>query len=167
MQKNILGLLVVIVLFSCDNPTTNKQERTGEPDYYTLSGDDLEMNEAKKTAYQTLNIFTTAFESNNPNYKEFAVKVRFETAKGGEHIWISDLSLEDGDFYGVVNNSPVGTVEVKLGDNIRINKSNISDWMYIDNQKLVGGFTIRVLRDRMSEEEKKQFDLERDYIIED
>jgi uncharacterized protein YegJ (DUF2314 family) len=38
-----------------------------------------------------------------------------------------------------------------------VSKSEISDWFYIDNGKLVGGYTIRVLYSRMSPEEKKDF----------
>jgi len=32
--------------------------------------------------------------------------------------------------------------------------------MYLENGKLFGGYTIRVLRNNMSEEERKQFDSE-------
>ncbi len=32
--------------------------------------------------------------------------------------------------------------------------------MYIENGKLFGGYTIKVLRNRMTEEERKQFDAE-------
>jgi uncharacterized protein YegJ (DUF2314 family) len=62
---------------------------------------------------------------------------------------------------------PESTTDVKIGDKIQILNDNISDWMYVDNQKLRGGFTIRVLRKRMTESERKQFDAENGLIIED
>jgi len=62
---------------------------------------------------------------------------------------------------------PESTTNVKLGDTIQIENDNISDWMYADNQKLEGGFTIRLLRKRMTEPERKQFDNKIGLIIED
>jgi uncharacterized protein YegJ (DUF2314 family) len=38
--------------------------------------------------------------------------------------------------------------------------------MYIEENKLRGGYTVRVLRNKMSESEKKQFDNENGMIIE-
>jgi len=34
----------------------------------------------------------------------------------------------------------------------------ISDWLYLEDDLLVGGFTLRVIRDRMSPVERMQFD---------
>jgi uncharacterized protein YegJ (DUF2314 family) len=47
---------------------------------------------------------------------------------------------------------------VKLGDEVVLDKSEVSDWMYIDDGLLVGGYTVLELRSQMSEEERKQFD---------
>jgi uncharacterized protein YegJ (DUF2314 family) len=49
---------------------------------------------------------------------------------------------------------------VKVGDTVQISNDNISDWMYVDGIKLRGGYTIRLLRKRMTETERKQFDAE-------
>jgi len=56
---------------------------------------------------------------------------------------------------------------VKIGDTIEIRPNEISDWMYIDNGTLRGGSTIRVLRNRMSVEERTAFDAEYGVVIED
>ena len=74
--------------------------------------------------------------------------------------------MKDDKFYGVVANLPESTTEVSLGDTIQIANENISDWMYVENQKLHGGYTIRLLRSRMTESERKQFDEESGWIIE-
>lgn len=39
----------------------------------------------------------------------------------------------------------------------------ISDWMYIEDGYLVGGYTTRVIRDRMTEEERKKHDAQAPY----
>jgi uncharacterized protein YegJ (DUF2314 family) len=59
---------------------------------------------------------------------------------------------------GKIDNLPAEVTSVKLGQTIEIDPSKISDWFYVDNGKLIGGYTIRVIRNRMSPKEKKQFD---------
>ncbi|MFN8353432.1 MAG: DUF2314 domain-containing protein [Spirosomataceae bacterium] len=166
MKQYLLTLLTLIGLASCNNVTT-KTEREGQPTIYNVTDTDNEMNDAIKTANLTLKKFNEALKSNNPNFRYFALKTRFDTPKGGEHIWISSISLKNDKYFGVVDNLPESTTEVKLGDTIQIKNDNISDWMYLENKKLRGGYTIRVLRNRMTEQERKQFDEENGVTIED
>ncbi|MFL5731002.1 MAG: DUF2314 domain-containing protein, partial [Cytophagaceae bacterium] len=142
-------------------------ERKDEPAIIQVTREDQEMNEAIKTANATLSRFKEALQSGKDGYTFFALKTRFNTSNGGEHIWISDIRLNNDEFSGVVDNLPESTREVKEGDTIQINPDRISDWMYLDNDTLRGGYTIRVLRNRMTEEEKKQFDQENGLIIKD
>jgi uncharacterized protein YegJ (DUF2314 family) len=41
---------------------------------------------------------------------------------------------------------------------VKTAKNEISDWMYVENKKLIGGYTIRVLRDNMPPEERREFE---------
>lgn len=93
--------------------------------------------------------------------------MRFDTPKGGEHIWIDEVTFIENNYFGVVDNLPESTTEVHLGDTIQIDKSRISDWMYLEKGKLYGGYTVRVLRKRMTPAEQKQFDKENNIIFAD
>ena len=167
MKQHLLTLILLIAIVSCNDNQTTKIEREGEPEVYVLTDADAEMNEAIKTANQTLHKFNEALKSGNPNFESFALKTRFDAPNGGEHIWVSNITLRDSKYFGVVDNLPESTTDIKLGDTIQIRSDNISDWLYIDNQKIRGGYTIRVLRKRMTEIERKQFDAESGLIIED
>lgn len=153
-------------ILGCKNSQTIKTERKGEPNIYYVQGQDAEMNEAIKTANQTIDKFKVALTSNNPNFKFFALKTKFTTSSGGQHIWISDIKLIDNKFYGTVDNLPKHTTDTKIGDTIQIDNNKISDWMYIENRILHGGFTIKLLRKRMTPEERKIFDAENGLIYE-
>ena len=167
MKVYVSTLLILLGLVSCNNNQTNKTEREGEPTIYSVTDNDTEMNEAIKTANQSLAKFNVALNSSNSNFKNFALKTRFKTLNGGEHIWVSNITLIDNKYFGVIDNLPESTTDVKIGDTIVIVNNNISDWMYVDNQKLRGGYTIRLLRKRMTEPERKQFDAENGLIIEE
>jgi uncharacterized protein YegJ (DUF2314 family) len=146
---------------------TGKTERPGEPDIYSFKSSDKEMNEAIKTAKLTLKEFNTALLSRNKNFRSFALKVRFPTSKGSEHIWLSSISFKQNKYSGIVDDVPEAIPNMKMGDTIQIPIDNISDWLYLDKNKLRGGYTIRVIRNHLTEPERKKFDSENNFVIED
>ncbi|WP_447642523.1 MULTISPECIES: YegJ family protein [Chitinophagaceae] len=160
MQKRIICLLSGLLLFaSCrSNTKENKTERNGNPDIYEVQQDDAEIDSAR----MTLANFDQALAGTDPAYSEFTLKVRFKEASsnGIEHMWVSDIKKEKDAYYGILNNEPEFIKKVRLGDTVRIDKSDISDWMFLEGSKLHGGYTIRVLRNKMSPSERKIFDKE-------
>ncbi|AZA80744.1 hypothetical protein C1637_12030 [Chryseobacterium lactis] len=138
-----------------------------EPGIHILQGEDNEMNTAIQNAQNSFYQFKQAIESHNPDYYNFALKERFTTPdSGGEHIWISEVQYADHKFYGIVDGEPISTTAVKLGDTIEINPQDITDWMYIDKNIVKGAYTTRVLRKRISKEEREQMDKESGFIFE-
>ena len=166
-MKHYLIILLLLGFVACTNTENEKIEREGESPIYLVDAADKEMNQAIKTANQTLKEFNRALENPAPSYSGFALKTRFNTANGGEHIWISNILRIDNNYFGIVDNLPEFSEDVSVGDTIQIKKTNISDWMYLDNQKLRGGYTIRIVRNRMTEQESIQFDAESGIIFED
>jgi uncharacterized protein YegJ (DUF2314 family) len=61
-------------------------------------------------------------------------------------------------FHGTIDNDPDTVTNVRRGDPKRVGPSDISDWMYVDHGVLVGGYTIRALRARLSGPERAEFD---------
>lgn len=162
MKLKIIVLFVAFITICCKN--SNKIVRENEPTIYSVESNDKEMNEAIKKANQTLSDFNRILS--NPKIEVKALKVKFETPKGTEHIWLSFVEYKNGKYSGVLDNLPEYITEYKIGDKIEIDNNKISDWMYIENGKLFGGYTIKLLRNRMTESEKKQFDAENGIKIE-
>ena len=52
-----------------------------------------------------------------------------------------------------------------MGQKVTVEPSKISDWMFVQNGRLVGGYTLRVLRDAMSPSERKEFDKNVPFVI--
>lgn len=147
---NILLVTILIIIQSCIRSTDSRIE--------TVESDDEEMNAAVEKAKMTFNEFVDALKNVDQNKSDFSIKVPFEYADGHEHIWVAEIELKEDRIYGYINNDPVYVTHIKLGDEIEIKPDQISDWFYIEDGKLIGGFTIRVLRDRMTDEEKQQLD---------
>jgi len=162
MKTKIIMALLALCFISCKN--SNKLERENQPAIYDVEGSDKEMNTAIENANQTLADFNTALL--NPEIEVKSLKVKFQNETDAEHIWLSNVEFKNGQYIGVLDNEPEYVKDYKLGDTVTVENKNISDWMYIENGKLFGGYTIRVLRNRMSESERKQFDAESGMEIE-
>ena len=167
MKLRLVFLFVFLAFLSCKRQSDSKIEREGEPDVFNVSDSDAEMNIAMETARNTIGVFTKALESENPDMEFFTIKQQFSGPNNDEHIWITDIEIVDGELTGTVNNDPIYTTEIKLGDAITIDKARISDWMFFEKGVVKGGYTMKVIRNNMSEEERKQFDLESGLIFED
>lgn len=163
-MKRILFVTVLSFTTVC---CQNKKERglvqrEGEPDVVFVESMDNEMNMAIEKARETFkNDFYQALLSKNPDFSNFTLKQRFDVPEGdGEHIWIGDIVFHDGKYSGIVQNEPIQTLDVKLGDEVVVNTDNLSDWMYYDKNIVKGAYTVKVLRKTMTDEERKQMDSE-------
>jgi len=156
--RNILIILISIIFLSCKIDKTERIERLNEPDIYILNNSDKVTDNAILLAQQTVNKFEKAYKENNDDFKDFSIKMPFRGTQGYEHIWLSDIKYENNEFRGIVNNSPAFTREVNKGDTVIIDTKKISDWMYVENGKLIGGYSIRAMRDKMSVTQRKEFD---------
>jgi uncharacterized protein YegJ (DUF2314 family) len=161
-----IGLFMIVTFLSITSfAQETVTQRDGEPDIYNTDSEDQEMNEAVKKSRATFADFTKAFDNKTEKQSFFSVKMPFATDHGSEHLWLSDLSKQEGKLVGKIDNLPAEVTSVKLGQTIEIDPAKISDWFYVDNGKLIGGYTIRVIRNRMSAKEKKQFDKQLDATI--
>ena len=162
-------IITSLILLSCSQSKNDKTQRDNEPDVYNLEDSDTGINNAIAKANETLNQFETILKNDDQHLNYYSIKQSFPTSNGGgENIWVGQIKLVKGNYSGIIGNEPIYTKAVKLGETITVDKSKISDWMIIDGTtgKTKGGYTIRVLRDRMSTEEKKQFDLSSGLVFE-
>ena len=127
---------------------------------FDVEAEDAEMNAAIQGARDTLPVFIEALQSPTETQTYFAIKVIFPFGEDGsaEHMWVDQLSYADGQFQGVLSNDPVDVTDLAYGDTVTASADEISDWMIVDDSQLLGGYTLHVLRNRMSEAERAQFD---------
>jgi uncharacterized protein YegJ (DUF2314 family) len=128
-----------------------------------LDKDDPALVEAIARARATMPDFIRALEAPPPSHRDFSIKALFPELQ--EHMWVSDPRYVAGEFTGTLGNIPAGSTTLKLGDEVCVPEAWVTDWKYIDNDVLAGGYTLRVIRDRMSEKARKDFDSRIDFKI--
>jgi uncharacterized protein YegJ (DUF2314 family) len=155
-----MSLAVLAAIAGCDNGGGPRDR------VIDVAQDDQKMNAAMEMARSTVGTFTTALASPKPGQRSFTVKVAFSDGKNTEHMWLSPVRFDGSKFHGTINNDPERVSHVKNGDDAQVEPSKISDWMFVEDGKLVGGYTLRVLRDGMSGAERAEFDKSVDFIVE-
>ena len=107
-------------------------------------------------------MFFDAFVMPKPNQKSFLLKVLFEQDGKGEHLWMADINAKVFPLEGTVANEP-RLNGLKFMQRATFHPSQVSDWMYVEDGYLVGGFTTQVIRAAMSPEQRQKYDARAPY----
>ncbi len=141
------------------NTAARKRPAQDYPVVHTDNGD-AKVEAAIQKSQERLPEFVRIFQKhgNNPALF-FSIKGKFTLSdKAGEHMWLSKLKLIDGEFEGRLDNEPDWVKTMHMGDRVKVKFENVSDWLIVENKKLYGGFTIRVLFKRMSKSDQVEFE---------
>ncbi|MGY8666396.1 DUF2314 domain-containing protein [Bradyrhizobium sp. UFLA05-109] len=141
----ITGISVFGILAIGPVPEVGAQDRSPVID---VRSSNPEMNAAIARARNTLPTFWASYDAPKPTETGHSLKVRFPTAgrNSAEHIWMDDVKkLPNGTYSGRFANRPRDLPGKREGDLVEFADADISDWMFMRNDKIVGGETIKPL----------------------
>jgi uncharacterized protein YegJ (DUF2314 family) len=154
-MKLLLALAVLILLLA--SVFLLLPRRPDDPVTAVLA-DDPEMLAAIAEARRSLPLFFERLRRPPPTQTYAGVKVRLVEGDEVEHVWLYDVTLRDGHFSGRIANEVQGLREWQAHDSLRVPTDSVTDWMLIDDGELVGGYSIRLFRARMTEAERAEAD---------
>ncbi len=121
------------------------------------AGNDKAMNAAIAAARKSLPAFWKRFAKPAKDEVGFSIKVRISDGNFGEHFWTRDVEKNDDIIHAVIDNDPKNIKTVKKGQRIRVNSSDITDWMYWRGQKMHGAYTLRAMLPRIPKSQAEAF----------
>ena len=124
---------------------------------HSFDAEDPGMGAAIAQARSSLKDFFDRFTSPRPNQDYFLLKVAFEEGAEVEHIWVGEIDGSVFPLAGTIGNAP-RLPSLKFMQRVRFHPSRITDWMYIEDGYLVGGFTILAAREAMTPLERADYD---------
>jgi uncharacterized protein len=131
-----------------------------EPVFFA-SGDDEEVAQASVLARRTFRYFwrELSWERRRivPAFDSACVKLPFEGSGKVEHMWIDEVDFDGDNVSGVLLNEPNEGGSVHRGDRVESPLARLGDWM-LAGDAVLGAFTVRVLRSRMSAVEREDHD---------
>ena len=126
------------------------------PDRLVLvKDDDAEMAAAVAEAKRRWPEFLSAWKNRTPQGR-FDVKASFADTPGGagELMWVGVQSIDGENVGGMLKNQPHNLKTIKSGDAVTVSAKEVVDFAYTDRSENVGGFTDRVLLERMNRQRR-------------
>ena len=169
-RHSLVAALLLVGIIStgkADNPSSNEvQNKSSESETFRVENEHAAMRKAVDQARKTVGQFIKALQHPANGQTDFEVKKPFVEGNDVEHIWLSNIEFVGGRFKGKVDNAPVKIHGLKIGQVVSVNPDEISDWAYVDNGKLVGGYTIRAHYNELTPTQKREFQREADFKLE-
>jgi uncharacterized protein YegJ (DUF2314 family) len=156
MTRHLKHLSLLFLLTVCGDIRMAEDRTT------SVAADDPEMAAAINSARSTIKQFFDAFMNPKKGQTAFLLKVAFVSGDQTEHIWLADLDFSGPRPRGVIANEPQ-IKGFRFKETVDFDPAYVTDWMYVDNGRLVGGHTTRLLRKRMPPDERKQLDARAPY----
>ena len=148
----IVGLTIALAIVAYIAFATDEFRLSDDP-VIMIADDDKQMNAAIARARETLPVFWKVKRNLVAGQSSLSLKVEITDGDAVEHFWLMDI-IEQGDGYtGTIANTPQSVGNVKEGQRYSFPATDITDWMYMQNDKIYGGYTIRVLVDKMPKDE--------------
>jgi uncharacterized protein YegJ (DUF2314 family) len=76
----------------------------------------------------------------------------------GEHMWVRDIEYDGQTISGVLVDTSIQLHSVRPGQHVSFPLMRLSDWLYVENGRAYGVFTVKLLRTRMTDDERKSHD---------
>jgi uncharacterized protein YegJ (DUF2314 family) len=142
----VLAVPCVVMAIEADKARAG----TGLPDDADIfAPDDPEMLAAYERARRTLGEFIATLDRKADDVNMLAVKIPIVDDKAIEYFWINDLSHNGDQFSGNVANDPAVVRTVAFGQRISFPRSEIVDWHYVRDGRMLGSFTTCVQYGRL------------------
>lgn len=143
-----------------------------ESPLFRFKGDDSAMEQAAERARSTFKYFWREMSWENrriiPGLELAAVKATFRDppdlkseapdALEAEHMWLMEVEFDGKHIKATLSNNPHSLNSVKAGDRVTIGMEQLCDWMYVISGNVYGGFTVDLMRSRMSKIERMAHD---------
>ena len=155
MVKEFLLLFIfcAFLFFSCD-----KQPVSGPAEMVQLDRADAELQRIAENARSTLPSFFRHLARPGADVHSFCIKYPFISDDGivSEQLWLTGIRFKNGEYSGTLANAPRHLSKMKKGDTVSFSTDSITDWMYIREGKIIGGYSIKYLLEKTPEEQRSE-----------
>ena len=152
--KAIKYIIVCVILLSSCNMSNRNASLSPSPTI-EIEQSDKEIERIADNARSALPIFLRNLLRPPTGANNFYVKYPLPADDGDtEEVWLCSIRFKDGVYYGRLANASRHTGSKKK--NIAFDPEAITDWMYIQDGKIIGGLSIKYLLEKIPEEKRSE-----------
>jgi len=145
-------IICFILLSSCDKNAEVMPSPVAE-----VEQSDKEMERIAENARRALPTFFRNLSRPEAGADSFFIKYPISgDDEGIEQVWLGDIRVKDGVYYGRLANTPSLAAGNKKDKLITFDPDKITDWMYIQDKKIIGGQSIKYLLEKIPEEKRRE-----------
>lgn len=158
MQRHhIAAAPLLFAALACTQPITERAENNETTSMQ--SEEAVLMRRAAEKAQATLDDFLTKAMRPPAGTNSYAVKVGIPEGRDTEYFWVNEFTWSDSSFTGRINSEPRVVKSIKPGQIHKFSRSQIVDWMYIDETsgRTFGNFTACALLSKEPPAQAEEF----------
>ncbi|MEP3889347.1 MAG: DUF2314 domain-containing protein [Hellea sp.] len=129
---------------------------------FNSPSNDSEMEHAARQARKNFKFFwremTWEYRRIIPAMGIASVKIRFDEGDTTEYLWANVFNFDGINLYIEVLNTPNELKKIKANDQLTVPFEQLYDWLYSLDDEIFGGFTVNLMRKRMSSPERASHD---------
>jgi uncharacterized protein YegJ (DUF2314 family) len=137
-------IVCVILLFSCD-------KRPASPTL-EVERSDKELEKIADNARRALPVFFRNLARPEAGANNYYVKYPLSSDDHTEQVWLGSIRSRKGIYYGTIANTTISPTKKR----VTIDTEQITDWMYIQDGKIIGGRSIKYLLEKIPEEKRSE-----------
>jgi uncharacterized protein YegJ (DUF2314 family) len=133
---------------------TRRRRIVSEDGVAAIRTGDADMERAMARARADFHLFVDRLRNPQAGDESFAIKAGIRHGGDVEHVWLTDVHVDDLGFEGEIANDPA-VVPQRRGERWRGTNAELSDWTWFSNGLMQGNFTLRAMLPRMPKAQRR------------
>jgi uncharacterized protein YegJ (DUF2314 family) len=127
---------------------------------------DTEMRMAAHKAQVSLDEFEQRLKDPPSGQTRIGLRGIFESQGETEYLWLRNVTIVPEGYRGMIT-SPPTLPGFALDQEVVLPRESVADWFAVEGGYLVAGYSLRLMRSRLSPEERARADEKSGFIIEE
>ena len=159
-MRPIIAVLAGVLssVFGCGRDRSPVGNPPGTDPVVAVPNEDEAMEAATRQARGSLDTFIGRLSAPGASQSDFSVKIPVRDGEVTHVVWLQNVSYDGSHFHGTLGPNVAGMSGHAPGERVEVKRSEVEDWMYVDAGKLVGGFSLQAIRDRLAGRAREQFE---------
>ncbi|WP_073990392.1 YegJ family protein [Rhizobium etli] len=152
MLRSVISLVSMLVLSIASIPAESALAKDN-PNIQKIAPGDPAMAKAHEKSIRELGGFLQKLHNPPAGTENYSIKLGFtdkgkgvvlttdQTAPDVEFMWVYQIEASGDDFTALLGDRPEYIHNIKQGDRVEFKRSDIFDWLYVENGKIKGNYT--------------------------
>ena len=156
MLRKLILLSLIALLFPGCKDAAKQQRRDDLRALMHGNTDDADIRAAMEKARATIGDFLAALQKPAANQTHFMVRKAYPSREAGKQqiFWINQVTYDGTLLHGVVDDKTARVgAGIPIDGKVSFPPAEICDWMFNEDGKAVGGYMLRALKGKLTEDE--------------